>query len=383
MRRVAPLLLALTGLCVWTAGARPATGQQSVPRRVWHVPESARGGPAADETSAYFLSRAHEVWAVDIATGHVRWRRKTFEEGDALSGEALVVGGDSIVVGDYNLLAFDRRTGGLRWRFVPADGYGPGVYLGAISDGAAFAGSPSGHLFAVDVDSGALRWSRRLSNDGKTTVFSPAAHGEFVAAGFTDFTSPTRGGITVLAAATGRVVWKRHFPVPDDASLATNWAGGPVFHGDEVIVSSGDGHIHAFDVQSGEPRWTIPKVSGPSPFPMAADRDFRPLALANHVLVSGSLTGRVTAYDLETRAERWRFSGAGLGSSAFRIAVVDDVAYVPFANGTLLALAAGDGRELWRIGDWTAGFLWPPAVLGDLSFLSGAADGMSALRSER
>jgi outer membrane protein assembly factor BamB len=371
------------GLGFCSAGALlNVFGQESVPRRVWHVPEPGRGGPAADDTSAYFLSKAHEVLAVDIATGNVRWRRPTFEEGEALSGAALLVDGESVVVGDYNLLAFNRHTGGLRWRFVPADGYGPGIYLGTVSDGLALAGSPSGHLYAVDVESGALRWSTEVASDGKTTVFSPVASASAVAAGFTEFTAPNGGGVVVVAKDTGRVLWKQRFPSPADPSLGTNWAGGPILVDDEVIASSGDGNIHAFDAGSGALRWTIPKVSGPSPFPVAADRDFRALALAGALLVCGSLTGQIVAFDRVSREERWRFTGTGLGSTAFRIAAIDGVVYVPFANGRLVALGAADGRELWRLGDWTSGFLWPPAARGGAILLSGAGDGMSAVRAE-
>ena len=87
-------------------------------------------------------------------------------------------------------------------------------------------------------------------------------------------------------------------------------------------------------------------------------------------------------YDLVSREERWRFTATGLGSSAFRIAAIDGVVYVPFANGRLVALRIGDGQELWRIGDWTSGFFWPPAVREDTFLLSGAGDGMSAVRDE-
>jgi outer membrane protein assembly factor BamB len=146
------------------------------------------------------------------------------------------------------------------------------------------------------------------------------------------------------------------------------------------VAASGDGNIYGLDLATGDLRWTIPRVTGRSLFPMAADRDFRPLAVAAGVLISGSLTGEVIGYDLDTRAERWRFTAIGLGSSAFRIASVNDVMYVPFANGMLVALRAADGQELWRIGDWTSGFLWPPAVREHTLFLTGAGDGMSAVR---
>ena len=66
-----------------------------------------------------------------------------------------------------------------------------------------------------------------------------------------------------------------------------------------------------------------------------------------------------------------------------RIAAADDVVYLPFANGQLVALTVGDGVERWRIGDWTSGYLWPPAVRGPTLFLSGAYDGLSAVSDPR
>lgn len=381
-RRLAQTRAVVIFVGVCAAGGPPAAiGQQAVPTRLWHLPDAGRGPADADDTSAYFLTKAHEVLAVEAATGVVRWRQPTFEEGDTVSAIALLVGGQSVVVGDYNLLAFDCRTGSLRWRFIPAEGYGPGIYLGAIAGGAALTGSPSGHVYAVDVESGALRWSTAVASN--TTVYAPVAAGEVVAAGYTEFSAPTRGGVVLLSADNGRVRWKRAFPLPEDALLSTNSAGGPVIYGDVVIASSGDGHIYAFDIASGDLRWTIPRVSGPSPFPIAADHDFRPLALDGSLLVAGSLTGQIVGFDLPTRAERWRFLATRLGSTAFRIAAVDDVVYLPFVNGQLVALAAGDGTERWRIGDWTSGYLWPPAVRGQTLFLSGAHDGLSAVSDPR
>lgn len=380
-RRFAQALAVVVFLGVCAAGGTPVlTGQQAVPTRLWHLPDPARGAAAADETSAYFLSKSHEVLAVDAVTGAVRWRRPTFEQENLISSICLLLSGETLVVGDYNLLAFDRRTGGLRWRFIPAEGFGPGIYLGTIADGAVLTGSPSGHVYSVDVESGALRWSTAVATDDKTTIYAPAIEGGWVAAGFTEFTAPSTGGVVVLAADNGRVRWKRRFPAPYDPLLSTNRGGGPVFYGDAVIAASGDGRIHAFDLETGEVRWTIPKVTGPLPFPIDPDRDFRPLTLAGNLLVAGSLTGQIIAYDLSTRAEQWRFTAIRLGSTAFHIAAQDDVVYLPFANGQLVAISAVDGHERWRIGDWTSGFLWPPVVRGNTLFLAGGGDGMSAVR---
>jgi glucose dehydrogenase len=372
------------------AVAQAATPGQVVPpdaprtlSRWWTVPGEAVGSPAADDTTAYFLSKSHEVLAIDAASGKVRWRRPTNESGYGGTGATVVVSGSVVVVGDDNLLAFERRTGSLRWRFEPSEGYGPGFYLSyaATADGVVYAGSPSGRVYAVEAETGRLRWSTVVANDGKTTVFPPRFSGAFVAAGYTEFVAPNLGGVVLLAADTGRILWKRPFLLPRDRSLSVNWAGGPVFANDLVVVSSGDGHVHAYDVASGDERWFIPPVSVQPGNLIDPTRDFRGLAVSGRILVSGSLTGEIVGYDLESRDERSRYSAGRLGSVIFRIEAIDDVVYVPFAGGTLLALRASDGAEMWRVGDWRASILWPPVLWQELVVVSGAVDGFSAFHA--
>lgn len=383
-----PALRGCTGLAVLVslavsagAPARLHGREPAAPRRVWSHAIEARGSPVADETTAYFLSRGHEVVAVDIASGDIRWRRQTFESGDIFSGASLVLGERSLVVGDYNLLAFDTAGGRLLWRFIPADGDAPGIYMGDAVAGAVLAGSPSGRVYTVDAESGALRWSSPIGLDVPTTVYAPAAQGDSVAVTFTEFPphGPTRGGVAMLAANDGRVIWRRTFADHLAGLLGTNAAGGPLFRDDEVLASGGDGQIVAFDRMSGEVRWVLPPVAPAVRGPIAWERDYRALALAGEVLVSGSLTGEIVGIDLRTRQERWRYTARGLGSSAFRIGVVDGIVYVPFFNGQLVALDARSGEERWRVGEYTSGFLWPPAVRRGLVFLAGSGAGMMAV----
>jgi hypothetical protein len=54
--------------------------------------------------------------------------------------------------------------------------------------------------------------------------------------------------------------------------------------------------------------------------------------------------------------------------------------YIPFLNGQLVAIDVHDGRERWRIGDYSSGFLWPPATSGERILLNGIGDGMLAVR---
>ena len=191
------------------------------------------------------------------------------------------------------------------------------------------------------------------------------------------------GEVALLDAPSGRLLWKRAFPLPDDGLLSSNWAGGPVFLGDVVVVSSGDGNIRGFDLETGDIRWTIPKLDGQLLFPIAADHDFRALAVDGDLLVSSSSTGVVVAYDATTREERWRYVGTGLGSAAFRISAENGRVYVPFLNGLLVSLDSASGQERWRLGTYASAFLWPPASGGDRLFVTGGGDGLVAVEDPR
>ncbi|MEZ5286365.1 MAG: PQQ-binding-like beta-propeller repeat protein [Vicinamibacterales bacterium] len=360
-----------------------ATSLQSTPRtlaRAWLVGEPVVGNPVTDMESAYALTKRHEVISVEAASGRVRWRQPTNKSGFGGTGASVVLSGGVVVVGDYDVLGFDARTGAERWHFTPSEGYGPGFYLshGATADGMVYAGSPSGRVYALEAATGRLRWMTAVATDGKTTVYPPQFDGPYVAAGYTEFVAPNRGGVVLLDARDGRIVWTRPFPPASDPTLSLNWAGGPVFGDGAVIVSSGDGVIHAFDLADGNERWRIPALSPQPGNPILPDRDFRGLAVVDDLLITGSLTGIVVAFDLSTRDIRWTYRPTRLGSVAFRLAASGDDVYVPFAGGTLVNLQGSDGVERWRVGDWTASMLWPPARWNDLIIVSGAVNGLSA-----
>jgi outer membrane protein assembly factor BamB len=218
-----------------------------------------------------------------------------------------------------------------------------------------------------------------VSDQGRTTVYSPMVVGPMVVAGFTEFSLPGTGGVVAMAADTGRVLWKRYYPPPDDPTLATNFAGGPVIHNDEVLASSGDGVIYAFERMSGEIKWALPRLTSTTRAVASPDRDYRPLTVANGTLVAGSLTGVVTGFDLATRQEKWRFHDVWVGSTAFRNRSAEGVAYIPYLSGMVIALDAKSGTELWRMGEWFAGLIWPPAFSGDRVIMSGSGYGYVAV----
>ncbi len=347
---------------------------------LWHVPGTARGSPAVDGTSAYFLTKTHEVVVFDAGSGRPRWRQVTGEPGDQTFGSALVLTGELVVAGDYNLIAFDRASGEMRWRFTPSEGYGPGIYLGATASGLVFTGSPAGRVYAVDARLGALRWSAAVARDDRTTVYQPVTDGAIVVAGYTLFGPPNTGGVVALDAGSGRERWRTMFPRPDDASLDTNSAGQPILVDDLVIAPSGDGVIYAFDRAGGSVRWSIPRLGGSiEGIITTTNRDYRAMTRSGRTLVAGSLTGYVVAYDLDTRQERWRYAGGYNGSTAYSLSSDTRAVYVPYVSGFLVAIDLARGAEIWRTRDWKAGFLYPPTIVEDTLFVGGARAGFYAL----
>ncbi len=371
--------LAASSLLRVLAAAALAGAAAVEPRVLWHVRGEGWGTPAAESTSVYFATKNHQVVALDVETGRERWRADTNEPGNETFGFAVVLAGSVVVVGDYNVVAFDRTTGAFRWRFDPTDGYGPGIYVGDATNGLIFTGSPAGRLYAIEQETGVSRWSALVADNRKTTVFAPVANDRTVVAGFTEFSFPNRGGVVAVDLKTGAERWRAWFPPPAEHDLATNSAGGPVFYESSVLASSGDGTIYALDLESGQIKWSLPRVSDLPPGTiLSPDRDFRPLALSGSTLLTGSLTGVVLAFDLSTRQQRWRFYSRWSGSTAFKMTADDRSLYLPYFSGELVVLDVASGLERWRIGDWKQGFLWAPLVSNDRVFAGATGSGFYA-----
>ena len=374
----------MTGtVAIAIAAVAAAAAQQRigpvVPKPLWHVSGEARSGPAADSSHAYFVTKQHDVVAVDVNTGDVRWRRPTGERGETYLLAHVAIAGDVLVVGDYDLVGLSRDTGEELWRFVPSDGHAPGLYLGSTTDQDVLTGSPAGRVYSVAAKTGKPRWSTLVSDFHGTTVYEPSLHGGTVIAGYTEFSMPIRGGVVALAADSGRILWKRAFPPPNRPELPNNFGGGPVIAGDVVLAANGNGLIHAFALDSGEPKWVIPRAKAPPGSLIAPEWDHRGLTVAGDTLVSGSLTGVITGYDLANHAERWRFIDPFQVSTASGITSANGVAYVPYYGGVIVALDVRTGTELWRTGDWKMGLVWKPAFSGQRIILSGSGYGLFAV----
>jgi outer membrane protein assembly factor BamB len=356
-------------------GGTPGTPPE--PTRAWRVDSWGRGEPVVVRDTVYFLTRAHEVVAVDARHGTVRWRRSTREPGVETLGSAVVATPGGIVAGDYDLVCFDEAAGGERWRFSPGEGYGPGLYLGDAGGDTVFAGSPAARLYAVRTADGVAAWATAPVRAGRVTVYQPEADGPDVAAGFTAFDSPSSGGVVLVDAATGRERWRRTFPSSSGAGDETpGFGGGIVLLPNLVVAASGDGRLFAYERRTGNTRWRLPAVARSDG--REQGRDWRALTVSGSTLVAGSASGVVTAWDLRTREVRWRFQHPQGGSTGARLTVADGTVFVPHLGGLLVALDVRTGRLQWQTGGGDEGFSWAPGHAGGRVFAAARA-GLFAL----
>jgi outer membrane protein assembly factor BamB len=359
---LAPTCL-LTGWLGTTALAAVPPTPNRTPAVRWQLALPGWGEPAADDSAAYFLTRTHEVVSVDAGTGSIRWRSHTGGTGDVPTGTQVRLAPGRVVVGDGGIVAFDRASGRRMWRFEAPDGDDAGVFLGAADADLVVAGSPGGRLYAVDALSGAVRWTRDVAHGRRRVVFAPVHVGPLIVASFTTFDGPLAGGL-VAFARTGRRRWTHRFGAGAGA------AGPPVAAGNAAAVARTDGHIDVVRPASGRRIWGLgPAAAFAGGAPA---RDIRALASHADQLVATSLNGPIRAYDLGSRRQRWEFGDGPRDAVALRVRVQRDRLYVPYSDGSLVALDLETGAERWRTTGSGQSFDWPPAASATAIFAPAA-----------
>lgn len=215
-------------------GAIPRTERMPDPFDVFLSSPAVVGG------TVYIGSGDQTVYALDAATGALRW---TFVTGDVVHASPAVVSG-TVYVGswDRNLYALDAATGRERWRYTTGDDTTFYNQIGiassaAVSDGLVFVGGRDGHFHVVDQATGALRWKH--DNRRGWTIGSPA-----VRDGVVYFATSDGRRFKALEAATGAVRF-------DLENKAVSFSS-PALAGNVVYYGTSDGWLHAVDIRTGQ-----------------------------------------------------------------------------------------------------------------------------------
>jgi outer membrane protein assembly factor BamB len=247
-----PVTIVLTFLGSWTQaqGRLAAWPQWGGPARNFHAESGtiARAWPDGGPTQLWrrSLGEGYSSILVDAGTLVTMYRR----------GEAEII------------IALDAETGATRWEYpyrapLAHNGYfdvwlsaaGPGPYsTPLIADGTVFAVGVNGHFHALDVRTGALRWSHDLVEKFDLTDYNAFASSPLAYARTVILPLGGSGrGVVALERDTGALAWQSD-PLP----LAP---GSPVLidvDGQEELVAWGQQELFGLDPDDGRVLWRHP-----------------------------------------------------------------------------------------------------------------------------
>src|SRR2546430_264880 len=231
-------------------------------------------------------------------------KRQFHTQGQILSSPAIA--GDKLYFGssDHSLYALDLATGALKWKFKSA---GRITSSPALSAGVVYFGSFDGNFYALDAATGQLKW--KFQTGGERRFAAKHLHGAEPAADTMpdpfDFylSSPVvwnsgvyfgSGDTNVYAldAASGKERWS--------FSNKVSWviSSPATVDGRVYFATSDTGLLHAFDAKSGAPLYSVDFKHWPM---------FSSPAIAGETLYIGSHQGRLNAVDLQRQKVAWTF----------------------------------------------------------------------------
>jgi outer membrane protein assembly factor BamB len=244
----------------------------------------------------------------------------SFEANDSIESSAAIVNG-VVYVGsmDASLYALDLDTGKLRWRYAtdgPVEESSPCVYKGIV-----YIGDLNGILHAVDASSGKARWTFEAEMEIRS---SPNCINNRVYFGSYD------ENLYCLSADKGVLLWKYTTKGPLHSTPASD--------GKYVYVSGCDETFRAIDAASGSQIYALPlgAYSGAS----AALRD-------NHAYI-GTFGNEVLCINLRQQANQWVYRHPTRSFPFYSSAAVTEERVVVGGRDKIVhCLERATGRQIW------------------------------------
>lgn len=294
-----------------TEGA-PQSAMQ--PKWTFKTEDEIRSGPVVHGNAVYVGSYDTNIWAINIETGELIWKRAT--EGGIAVTPVIDTEHRQILFGseDYTFNAWDLRDGRLNWSHTTNDKIrcSPCLALRQV-----FFGSDDGRLYALRADNGGVRWEFEAGSPIRSTPF---VTDERIVFG-------TEGGEIFGLELQGTKKWSFKTRKPVTSSPFVDREG-------VSYVGAFDGHMYAID-DSGYSLWKY-RTSGPiisSP------------AVSNGFVYFGSVDGKLYCVNQQTGKDRWTFSTEKPIVSSPR--VHGNTVYFGGTDSKFYAVDARTGKELW------------------------------------
>lgn len=308
----------LAWLLVAAAGVARADGIDEAPADAWPL---ARGCAAATGRSAMRL-------ALPLVE---HWRR-SFEK--TAFGAVPAIARGAIYVGDLDgtFHALDLETGATRWSFrAEAAGF-PSAAAASLDPALPLVvvGDDTGVVRGFDQATGRVLWEYETDGEisGGPTIL-PAADGApaRVLVGSQD------ASLACLALADGAVAWKH--------SIADQIRCSPTVAEGRVSIAGCDGSLHVIDAATGTEAAAVP-IDGPTGTTPAA---------ADGRVYFGTEGGTFFGIDLRAATVAWKMTPAA-NAQAYRssAALADGLAIVGSRGKAVESFALADGSRGWRRG---------------------------------
>lgn len=305
--------------------------------------------PPAPGTSPQYR---HEPWHVGVAPPgtsigqgemRVEWQTPPLAIGTySASKSSPVLDEDTLYIGvdDGHLHALDLETGDIRWSFRTdiydyeverEDDNNRGIHgTAAVDDEMVYVGEYLGRLYAVDKTDGTLVWKVDL---GGSIGASAALYGGYLFVSV-EFSNPADGKMFVVQASDGEVVYESpsmgghpHSSTSIDPNRGYMFAGG------------NNGKFWCFDFVNKEEVWSFQ-------MDMGADGDIKSTpAVAEDTVYVTSWDHKLHAIDIDSGEEI--FEVETLNRTMSSPSVYEDTVYFGSHDGRLYAVDAHDGTEKW------------------------------------
>lgn len=278
----------------------------------------------------------------------VRWAKTSGDApfvGSSFPGSVGEFEGRAVVVGgEESVFLVDPTTGiGRRVAGSPTDPPATIPLTGAVVSGNTVIFGNNKTLRAVDLSDGSETWTHPITG---FLVHPPVVAGGLVIADELDADDPTtpKGTIEALDVRSGAVRW---------TATMTRSGGGPTIAGGVVVTGS---PLSAFDARTGAPRWQRRDGGTVEGAPVFDQRDGTVIAAERVVSADGqSATLALVAVDAATGQQRWSQPLAASPDLPDLLRVVGGTVVVPGTGGSIAGFDAATGAPRWTFPSLTRG----------------------------
>jgi outer membrane protein assembly factor BamB len=283
--------------------------------------------------------KLQEVWDIDIGDGH---------DGSFLYLEPLYAGEMIYAASaDGMVYAVEPATGKVRWKRDTDQQ----IMAGVGGDQALiYLVTRDARLLALSREDGREVWNAALPNEA---LSAPGSNNSMVVAQTID------GKVHAFSADSGEKLWQYDSAVP---ALSLRAAASPLVGADLVLASLANGRLMALNGATGQPVWQyqVGEPAGRTELERLVDVAGAPLILENAAMVVG-YQGKLALLDIESGREIWSRPASSLHSPM----IGNGKIFLAAADGDIVALQGQDRRELWRQDQLAWRQPTQPVVLGD------------------